>query len=128
VIRIAVVDDHEFIVGVLRRTFAAQADLELVAVCDRGAEALERLPEIDAEVVLLDRVLQDRDGLDVLEQLVAAGVQARILLFSAGLDREAAEAAVGLGAAGGLSKLSGAAAVCDAIRRAAAGEHVYPDD
>lgn len=126
-IRIAVVDDHEFIVGVLRHAFGAEPDLELAAVYGGASEALERLPEADADVVLLDRVLQDGDGLDVLRRLLDAGTDARVVLFSAGLDRQAAEAAVAAGAAGGISKLSGPRAVCEAIRRAAAGERVMPE-
>lgn len=126
-IRIAVVDDHEFIVGVLRQVFEDEPDLELVAVCGGAAEALERLPKADADVVLLDRVLQDGDGLELLRRLLDAGLDARVVLFSAGLDRRAAEDAVDAGAAGGISKLSGPSAVCEAIRRAAAGERVMPE-
>jgi two-component system chemotaxis response regulator CheY len=124
VIRVAVVDDHRFLVKVLRRTMEGQEDMELICVCERGADALEHLPAAAADVVLLDQVLPDMDGTEVLRRLLAAGVESRFVLFSADLQGELAEEALALGASGCVSKLAGPADVCDVIRRVAAGERI----
>lgn len=127
-IRVALVDDHAFLVEVLSRVLARAGDLDLVAVCTSGAEALSVLPSAGADVVILDQGLPDIEGLEVLRRLVADGITARVLMFSAGLRDDFAERALACGAAGAMSKLSGAVEVTDVVRRIAAGEQVVVVD
>ena len=57
-------------------------------------------------------------GADLIARLREAGTTARMLLFTA--DEAVAARATELGADGAVSKRSGPAEVCDAIRRVAA--------
>jgi DNA-binding NarL/FixJ family response regulator len=123
-LRVAVVDDHPFIVKVMSTAIDEAVDLELAGVCETAAEALERVPGMAADVVLLDHHLRGAvEGAELLGQLREAGVAARFLLFTA--DEEVAARALGLGASGCVSKRNKPAVVCDAIRRVGAGETVF---
>src|SRR5690349_18050692 len=123
-LRVAVVDDHPFIVKVMRLAIESAEDLELAGVCETVDEAVANVPSMDTDVVLLDHHLRGAvEGAELLGQLRDAGVQARFLLFTA--DEDVPHRARDLGASGCISKRNGPAEVCDAIRRVGAGEEVF---
>jgi YesN/AraC family two-component response regulator len=63
---VVVVDDHQVVCAGLRSMINAQPDLGVVAEATSGKEALERLKETSADVMLLDLYLPDMSGLDEL--------------------------------------------------------------
>jgi two-component system nitrate/nitrite response regulator NarL len=118
-VRVAVVDDHPFIVQVLTTSIADAEDLELAGVAETAEEALALLPGSRADVVLLDHHLRgDLAGAELITRLRDAGMMCRMLLFTA--DEAVAGGAAELGADGAVSKRSGTAEVLAAIRRVAA--------
>jgi two-component system nitrate/nitrite response regulator NarL len=122
-LRVAVVDDHPFIVKVMTMAIESDAGLELAGVAETAEAALADLPAMRADVVLLDHHLRgETGGAELIAQLRTAGVDGRVLLFTA--DGEVAARALDAGADGAISKRNGPAVVCDAIRRVAAGETV----
>ena len=124
-LRVAIVDDHEFIVEVLTRTLAAREDLTLALACPSGRDALGLVDDERVDVVLLDQNLRgDLDGLETMLALRAQGLRAPCLFFAAGSDDDFADRVLDAGAAGCLSKRSRPDAVCDALVRVARGEQV----
>jgi DNA-binding NarL/FixJ family response regulator len=123
-VRVVIVDDHPFIVQVLSVALRADPGLELLAVCECGGDALAEVPALDPDVVVLDHMLRDMTGGDVLRELRARGCGARFLMFSAMLDQALADEMLAAGAAGALSKRTKPDGVVAAIHRVAAGETV----
>jgi len=80
-IRVLVVDDSAFARKVLRETLAAQPAIEVVGIARDGLEALEKIAELHPDVVTLDLVMPNLDGLGVLRALPAEGGP-RILVVS----------------------------------------------
>jgi two-component system chemotaxis response regulator CheB len=72
-IRVLVVDDSAFARKVLRETLSQSAALEVVGVARDGLEALEKIAELQPDVVTLDLVMPNLDGLGVLRALPAQG-------------------------------------------------------
>jgi two-component system chemotaxis response regulator CheB len=72
-IRVLVVDDSAFARKVLRETLSVSAALEVVGVARDGLEALEKIAELEPDVVTLDLVMPNLDGLGVLRALPAEG-------------------------------------------------------
>jgi two-component system, chemotaxis family, protein-glutamate methylesterase/glutaminase len=68
-IRVLVVDDSAFARKVVRETLANQERIEVVGIARDGLEALERIAELKPDVVTLDLVMPNLDGVGVLKAL-----------------------------------------------------------
>lgn len=64
-----IVDNNVELCQTLSEFLGAQPDLEVVGVAYNGEEALQRLQEIEADVVLLDITMPHLDGLAVMERM-----------------------------------------------------------
>jgi two-component system chemotaxis response regulator CheB len=72
-IRVLVVDDSAFARKVLRETLSRSPLLEVVGIARDGLEALEKIAELAPDVVTLDLVMPNLDGLGVLRALPPQG-------------------------------------------------------
>lgn len=73
-IRTVVVDDEELARQVLCEYLAAHADIEVVAECANGFEAVKAVGELKPDLVFLDIQMPKLDGFEVLE-LVGPGAE-----------------------------------------------------
>lgn len=67
--RVLVVDDSAFARKVLREILAADPRLEVVGFARDGLDALEKIDELEPDVVTLDLVMPELDGVGVLQTL-----------------------------------------------------------
>ncbi|HVT08029.1 MAG TPA: chemotaxis-specific protein-glutamate methyltransferase CheB [Polyangia bacterium] len=79
--RVLVVDDSAFARKVLRETLSVSTDLEVVGVARDGLEALEKIAELKPDVVTLDLIMPNLDGIGVLRALPAVGAP-RVVVVS----------------------------------------------
>jgi two-component system, LytTR family, response regulator len=68
-IRVAIVDDEQLARTILRELLAPHADIEIVAECANGFEAVKKVAEHKPDLLLLDVQMPKLDGFDVLELL-----------------------------------------------------------
>ena len=66
-LRVALVDDEPLARDVLREMLAAHADVEIVAECANGFEAVKAVSELKPDLLVLDIQMPKLDGFDVLE-------------------------------------------------------------
>ena len=66
-LRVAIVDDEAPARALLREYLAAHADVEVVAECANGFEAVKAVAELDPDLILLDVQMPKLDGFEVLE-------------------------------------------------------------
>lgn len=100
--RILVVDDEPRIVGFLRRTLSKngfEVDGSIT-----GADAIARLLTTPYDLVLLDLMMPDVDGVQVLRAVGALDQQPQVIIVSARSDVPAKVASLNLGAADYLTK------------------------
>jgi two-component system LytT family response regulator len=64
---VAIVDDEELARRILRELLAVHADVEIVAECANGFEAVKAVSELSPDLLLLDVQMPKLDGFDVLE-------------------------------------------------------------
>jgi DNA-binding NarL/FixJ family response regulator len=64
----------------------ANHGLIVAGVASSGAEAMQRLPDTAADVILLDFRMPGRNGLEVAADILETSPEQNILLFSAYLD------------------------------------------
>jgi two-component system, chemotaxis family, protein-glutamate methylesterase/glutaminase len=88
-IRVLVVDDSAFARKVVRESLERDPDIEVVATARDGLEALEKIAEHKPDVVTLDLVMPNLDGLGVLRTLPLGGGSPRVVVVSVA-DEESA--------------------------------------
>jgi two-component system chemotaxis response regulator CheB len=80
-IRVLVVDDSAFARKVLREILSATPDIEVVGTARDGLEALEKIIELRPDVITLDLMMPNLDGLGVLHSLPSEGAP-RVIVVS----------------------------------------------
>jgi DNA-binding NarL/FixJ family response regulator len=126
--RLVLVDDHPVVLAGLERLFAATADVEVVARCQNGREAIEAVRALHPDLVLLDLKLPDISGIEVLRAIRREQLPVRVVLLSAAAMSEEIAAARELGADGLLYKELSPDELVTEVMRAAAGERPFPAD
>jgi NarL family two-component system response regulator LiaR len=120
-IRVLLVDDHQVVRQGLRAFLDVQPDMEVVGEVGGGHDAVGAAPELRPDVVLMDLVMPDGDGISALEQLAGAAPGTRVLVLSSFGDDANVAAAMRAGAAGYLLKDVEPEALAAAIRDVDAG-------
>lgn len=121
-IRIALVDDHPIFLQGVERLFRLEPDLEVVARCIDGEEALRAVRELRPDVLLLDLRMPGMDGLAVLRELEREGSPTRVVVLTAALDEDDVLAAIELGVRGVVLKEMAPRLLIQAVRKVHAGE------
>jgi CheY-like chemotaxis protein len=97
--RLLVADDSETVLLMLQRRLEMEG-YEVVTATD-GVEALDRLREAgpnEPDVILLDAMMPNKSGTEVLEEIRGAGSEIPVLMISAHLDAQEPERMRSLGA------------------------------
>jgi len=68
-IRVLIVDDSAFMRAALSRIIASESGFEVVATAISGADALDKIPSLNPDVVTLDIEMPDRNGLQTLAEI-----------------------------------------------------------
>ena len=121
---VVVADDHPLYRAGLVDAIAERPDLELLAECGGGRDALVQILARRPDVALLDMRMRDLDGMAVLEELVRSGSRTRVVFLSAYEEGEVVHGALTAGATGYLSKETDRTEICDAVVAAVDGDVV----
>jgi two-component system nitrate/nitrite response regulator NarL len=121
-IRIVIVDDHAMMREGVRMLLEGQADLALVGEAWDRAGALAMIERERPDLVLLDLDLGGENGVDLLQDVLAADPAARVLVLTGVRDPEVHRRALIEGALGVVPKEQAAAVLLAAIRKVHAGE------
>jgi len=98
-IRVVVVDDSAVARKFIRDILSERPDFEVIAIARDGLDALERIAELEPDVVTLDLVMPNLDGVGVLEALKERPQRPEVVVVSmAGEDSELGVAALAAGA------------------------------
>lgn len=125
--RILIVDDHTLVRDGLCRLIDREQDMEVVGQTGSGHRAVQLAAELKPDVVLLDYCLPDIDGLETTQQIIKAGVGARILVLTMYANEQYATRLIRAGASGFLVKAAATEELLAAIRKVARkGTYVTP--
>ncbi len=126
-IRILLVDDHAVVREGLRAFLALQEGFEIVGEAADGEQAVDRAVELEPDVILMDLVMPNLDGVSAMRELRRRGgraAKARVIVLTSFLDDDRLLPALESGAAGYLLKNSQPAELARAVRAAQAGEAI----
>ena len=122
VIRLFVTDDHSIVRKVVRATMELIPDIEIVGEAANGVEALARLATCQQDVVLMDLVMPEMDGIETIRQIKARHPKFRILVLTTFAGEDMVFPAIKAGALGYHLKDSEPEELVRAIRQVYTGE------
>ena len=126
-IRVLICDDQWIVCEGLEAILSADPEIEVVAVAHDGAEALERIPEVEPEVVLLDLKMPGMDGVQATRQICQRFPTIKVLVLTTYGADEWVFDAIRAGASGYLLKGTPREMLIDAVKGTVAGRtHVDP--
>ncbi len=120
-IRVMLVDDHTMVRRGLATFLMVFDDLELVGEAENGASAIQRCAEVWPEVVLMDMVMPDQDGVSATRAIRQQFPSVQVIALTSFKDRQLIKNALEAGAIGYLLKDVSADELARAIRAAHAG-------
>lgn len=101
---IFLVEDHTGFANALNNMLSQNQNLKIVAVAETAEEALEQLPGLKVDLVLIDFSLPDMTGLNLVERLHEEQPDLRCAILSGHLLPQHARRALDAGARGYLIK------------------------
>jgi len=121
VIRIVMADDHAIVREGLKRIVGEVPDLQVVGEAADGTQVMQRVRELDVDVLVLDLSMPGRSGMELIKLVKSEKPKLRILVLSMHQETQYAVRAIKSGANGYLTKETAPALLEQAIRKVAAG-------
>ena len=120
-IRIVIADDHAIVREGLKRIVSEADDMDVLAEAADGTEVMQRVRELEFDVLVQDLSMPGRSGMELIKLVKAERPQLRILVLSMHQELQYAVRAIKSGASGYLTKESAPAQLVQALRKIAAG-------
>jgi NarL family two-component system response regulator LiaR len=121
-IRVLIVDDHAVVREGLRAFLQTQEGMNVAGEAADGNEALEAATRLRPDVILMDLVMPELDGVTAMRTLRERVPDARVIVLTSFLDEDKLLPALRAGAAGYLLKNAEPKELARAVRAAHAGE------
>ncbi|MBA4383526.1 MAG: DNA-binding response regulator [Anaerolinea sp.] len=125
-IRLLLADDHKMVREGLKAFFAPTDDFEVVAEASDGIEAVEKASQTLPDVILLDLIMPNMDGIEAAIRIKKKLTDAKIIIITSSLEETQVIASIKAGASGYLLKDSSPLEIEDAIKKVARGETAFP--
>ena len=103
-IRVLLVDDHAVVRQGLRMFIEMQPDMEVLAEGVNGSEAVELSSQLDPDVILLDLIMPQMDGVEATRRIMAQNPNSRVLILTSFGEDDKVFPAIRAGAQGYLLK------------------------
>lgn len=116
-IKVLVVDDHVVVSHGLSMLLDQEPDMETVGEARNGVEALEKIRSLRPDVVLLDLVMPEMDGIEVIRRVMTERLRSRILVLTSFATEDRIFPAVKAGAMGYLLKDADPVELANAVRQ-----------
>ena len=127
-IRVMVVDDHPVMRSGLRDVLEASGRFEVVGQAGDGEEAVKTVEELNPEVIVMDVIMPNKDGIDACREIMELLPDTRVMMLTASSEEDAVIEAVAAGATGYLQKYSRPEELVGAVLDVAEGRLRIPDN
>ncbi|MFY0782775.1 response regulator transcription factor [Peribacillus simplex] len=123
-IKVLFVDDHEMVRIGVSAYLSAQADIEVIGEADNGMKAVELALDLRPDIILMDLVMPEMDGIEATKRIIEKWPEAKIIIVTSFLDDEKVYPALEAGATSYMLKTSKASEIARAVRSTFQGQSV----
>lgn len=123
-----IADDHGILREGLRGLLEEYDDLVIVDEATTGAQAVAKVRDLKPQIMLLDLIMPEMGGVEVLEALAGENIPTRVIVLTGADDDELLARCIQSGAMGYLLKDAASNQLVDAIRVVAEGGCWLPAD
>jgi two-component system, NarL family, response regulator NreC len=115
-IRVLLVDDHRILLDGIKSLLAQESDIEVVGEASNGKMAYKLVAELHPDIVVMDIVMPEINGVEATKSVLATHPETRILCLSMHTDARFITHMLQAGASGFLPKESAFEELSQAIR------------
>lgn len=121
-ITVLIIDDHPLVREGVRNFLQRQRDITVVGEAGSGQEGLRLASDLAPDVVLMDLVMPEMDGVETTRRLKQISPSTQVIVLTSFDDDEHILPAIRAGALSYILKDVSTAALAEAVRKAARGE------
>ncbi|MBI5083044.1 MAG: response regulator transcription factor [Acidobacteria bacterium] len=121
-IKVMIADDHPIVREGLRKLLNLEDDIDVVGDAADGRELIEKVGDLQPDVILLDLRMPNLDGLGALQTLAHTNSKAKVIILTASEDKNEFVQAMKLGCSGIVLKQTSADLIVKSIRKVYNGE------
>jgi NarL family two-component system response regulator LiaR len=121
-VRVLICEDHAIVRKGIRSLLQTRPGIEVAGEACNGAEAVSQAATLKPDVILMDLVMPELDGIDATSQITAQSPDAHILILTSFAADDKVFPAIKAGALGYLLKDSSPDELVQAIQKVARGE------
>jgi DNA-binding NarL/FixJ family response regulator len=126
-IRVLLVDDHAILRSGLDALLSLESDMVVVGQVGTGEEAIQRIPMLRPDVVVMDLDMPGMGGLEATRQIVALGLPVKVLVLTSHQEERSLLAVLEAGGSGYVNKTKAEQDLIEAIRTVSRDEvFLYP--
>ena len=127
-IKVILADDHVMLREGIKQLLEFDKTIEVVAEANNGIECLEKMDNVDADVLLLDINMPHKNGLDTLQEIKKKKKKIKVIILTVHEEVEYLVKAIDFGAEGYILKDSGSMELRKAINIVLDGEsYIQPN-
>ncbi|WP_077620599.1 response regulator [Bacillus sinesaloumensis] len=123
-IKVLFVDDHEMVRIGVSSYLSAQPDIDVIGEADDGKKAVELALELKPDIILMDLVMKEMDGIEATRRIIESWPEAKIIIVTSFIDDEKVYPALEAGATSYMLKTSKASEIAEAVRKTYTGQSV----
>lgn len=121
--KVMIADDHSLIREGLKQLLEFDGSIEIVGEASNGVECLEKLDDVNPEVLLLDINMPEKNGIEVLKEMKTKDSPIKVLILTVHNELEYLIEAIEIGVDGYILKDSQSAELKKAIQAVLEGEN-----
>lgn len=121
-IKVMIVDDHDMVRKGLKAYLATEQGIEVIGEASGGDEAVALDNQLNPEVILMDLIMENGNGIEATRKIIAAHPARKIIILTSYYDDQQVFPAIEAGAISYLLKTASAEEIIQAIRKAHGGQ------
>lgn len=125
--KLFIVDDHPVFRAGLKTILMSETDFEIIGEAQSGEEALQKLNEMEPDIIVMDISMPGKDGIETTKEIRKSNSKVKILLLTMFSDEAYLKEGLASGAQGYVLKRAVDTELINAIKIVLNGEHyIYP--